>query len=83
MGSGRYAVLLVPIALYLLGLPNQGRAVKGINEMDTTQEAANYASMIALGPNPWLQLGRLGATVGSQAAEVASLSTTKRELSTI
>ncbi len=65
----RYAVLLVPVALFLLGLPNQGRAVKALENVDTTQEAMNVATFLALGPNPLLQLTPLAAATGGNNNE--------------
>jgi hypothetical protein len=67
----RYAVLLVPVALFLLGVPNEGRAVKAIEHVDTTQEAKNYAAILALGPNPFQQLVPLAAAMRGNVREVA------------
>jgi hypothetical protein len=49
----RYVVLLVPVILFMLGLPNKGpdAGVKNV-EMDFSKEASGYARLISLGPDP-------------------------------
>src|SRR5436305_831344 len=47
----RYVLLLVPIILFLLGLPNKGPAAKeAAVALDMTQINAGYAGMIASAP---------------------------------
>lgn len=47
----RYVLLLVPIVLFLLGLPNKGpQAGAATVHVDLTQEAAGYGGMIASAP---------------------------------
>jgi uncharacterized membrane protein YcgQ (UPF0703/DUF1980 family) len=47
----RYVLLLVPIILFLLGLPNKGPQAKAAAvHVDLTHEAAGYAGMIASSP---------------------------------
>jgi len=52
----RYVVLLLPIMLFLLGLPNKGPAVQGSSiPVDLTHESIGYATLVAAG-NPMQQL---------------------------
>ena len=54
----RYVVLLVPIILFLLGLPNKGPAVQDMNiKIDTTKEAISYAALVTAAPYGNVQLG--------------------------
>jgi hypothetical protein len=49
----RYVVLLVPVILFMLGLPNKGPEVKAMQvAVDYTPEATGYARLIALGHSP-------------------------------
>jgi uncharacterized repeat protein (TIGR03943 family) len=58
----RYVVLLVPIILFMLGLPNKGPEVNAIEvKIDFTKEAANYARVLAAGPAPLAMLGMVSA----------------------
>ncbi len=53
----RYVVLLVPIMLFLLGLPNKGpKVVAATAHVDMTEEAIAYAGLVAEGVDPWQQL---------------------------
>jgi hypothetical protein len=46
----RYVVLLLPIMLFLLGLPNKGPAVQGASTpVDLTHESIGYATLVASG----------------------------------
>jgi hypothetical protein len=80
----RYVVLLIPIMLFLLGLPNRGLTVQGAH-VDTTQDVAGWAGLAALGPSPLQQAAALavlqidpGATqvtirLGDQVGELSDL----------
>jgi hypothetical protein len=47
----RYVLLLVPIILFLLGLPNKGPEARAVEvHLDTWQEAASFSGMIASAP---------------------------------
>jgi hypothetical protein len=47
----RYVLLLVPIILFLLNLPNKGPQAQAVSfHVDSTHEAAGYAGMIASAP---------------------------------
>jgi hypothetical protein len=62
----RYVVLLVPIILFLLGLPNSGPKAKAHEVAITTtdaQSAPAYASVIGVGTLPLQQLVLAAATV--------------------
>jgi uncharacterized membrane protein YcgQ (UPF0703/DUF1980 family) len=48
----RYVVLLVPIMLYLLGLPSKGLPLTEAAPVDQVAEAKLVAPMVALGPCP-------------------------------
>jgi uncharacterized membrane protein YcgQ (UPF0703/DUF1980 family) len=54
----RYVVLLVPIMLYLLGLPSRGLSVKA-GEIDMTREAVGWAGLVTMGPSPLQQVAAL------------------------
>ena len=46
----RYVVLLLPIMLFLLGLPNKGPSVQGATiPVDLTHESLGYATLVAAG----------------------------------
>jgi hypothetical protein len=80
----RYVVLLIPIMLFLLGLPNRGLTVQTAH-VDTTHDVAGWAGLAALGPSPLQQVAALavlqidpGATqvtirLGNQVAELSDL----------
>jgi hypothetical protein len=48
----RYVVLLVPLMLYLLGLPSKALPLGDGGPVDITKEAVLYSSVVALGPAP-------------------------------
>jgi hypothetical protein len=51
----RYGVLLLPIMLYLMRLPNEGFSVEGAGpaiQLDLTKEAAKACTLLAAGPAP-------------------------------
>jgi hypothetical protein len=48
----RYVVLLVPLMLYLLGLPSKALPLGDAGAVDVTKEAMLYSSLVALGPAP-------------------------------
>lgn len=56
----RYVVVLVPVMLFLLGLPSSGPKVTHKDMLDLTEEAKQYAGLVALGPQPlqaaWFQV---------------------------
>ena len=53
----RYVVLLLPIMLFLLGLPNKGPAVHGASTpVDLTNESIGYATLVAGGALPLQQV---------------------------
>jgi hypothetical protein len=54
----RYVVLLIPIMLFLLGLPNRGLTVQTAH-LDTTHDVAGWAGLAALGPSPLRQASAL------------------------
>jgi hypothetical protein len=54
----RYVVLLIPIMLFLLGLPSRGLNVQAAH-VDTTQDVAGWAGLAALGPSPLGQTAAL------------------------
>jgi hypothetical protein len=49
----RYVVLLLPVMLYLLGLPNKLPPVTGAASFDLTEEAQAYAAVVAAAPVPF------------------------------
>jgi hypothetical protein len=53
----RYVVLLIPILLFVLGLPNKGPQVRAATaQVDMTQEGIGYAMLIESGGDPLKQL---------------------------
>jgi hypothetical protein len=55
----RYVVLLIPIMLFLLGLPSKGPALNanlGKIEVDFTEEAMQAATFVSVGPSGWAQI---------------------------
>jgi hypothetical protein len=55
----RYMILLVPVILYLLGLPNKLPDVGASNiqvQGAFTKEATGYGALVAAGPTQWSQL---------------------------
>jgi len=53
----RYVVLLLPIMLFLLGLPNKGPAVHGASTpVDMTHESIGYATVVSGGALPLQQV---------------------------
>lgn len=66
----RYVVLLVPVILFMLGLPNKGPEVQGKEvdiKVDTTQEAMGYAGMVALGPSPLAMISEVAVLFRDRA----------------
>jgi hypothetical protein len=51
----RYVVLLVPVMLFLLGVPRESPGVGGTAEVDFRREASVAVGVVALGPLPLLQ----------------------------
>jgi hypothetical protein len=72
----RYAVLLVPIALFLLGVPNEGRQVKAVDDADvgglqqfkTTLKVPEVAGVLSA--SPLLQTVLVAATTKKNEREV-------------
>jgi hypothetical protein len=65
----KYVLLLLPIMLYLLGLPNKLPPVRGSAVvLDVTQEARSYASLVALGGAPLQQAALVGTAFGDHAS---------------
>jgi hypothetical protein len=66
----RYVVLLIPIILFLLGLPNKGPKAKAVDvsitRTDDVSAGPAYATMVGLGPLPWHQAALAAATVGEK-----------------
>lgn len=52
----RYVVLLVPVLLFLLGVPNRGPRVKAAPVVDLSTDLAGPAGLVALGADSWAQL---------------------------
>jgi hypothetical protein len=72
----RYVVLLVPILLFLLGLPNKLPALIADTQTkaDFTQEATGYAQLVALGPPSFAQMAATPAAFpGDAGGEVIEL----------
>jgi hypothetical protein len=64
----RYVVLLIPIILFLLGLPSRPPQIVAKEiVIDTRAEAEHAARLTALGASGWQQLGFLAASVQDQA----------------
>jgi hypothetical protein len=64
----RYVVLLVPIILFLLGLPSRPPQIVAQEiVIDTRAEAEHAARLTGLGVDGWQQLGFLAASVQDQA----------------
>jgi hypothetical protein len=64
----RYVVLLIPIILFLLGLPSRPPQLSAeMIVVDTRAEAEQAARLTALGHDGWQQLGLLAASVQDQA----------------
>ena len=58
----RYVLLLVPVILFFLGIPNEPPPVKAVTpEVDHSREASFTTSWIAMAamPSPWMQAGKL------------------------
>lgn len=68
----RYVVLLVPIMLFLLGLPARGLNAQAV-EMDMTREATGWGSLLALGPAPLQQVVALVALTTDPTVEEARI----------
>lgn len=68
----RYVVLLVPIILFMLGLPNKPmRAVAGAGaDMLAKQEVAGYVALVTAGNDLWRGLF-FSAALGGDASEIA------------
>jgi hypothetical protein len=67
----RYVVILVPIILFLLGLPNKPPAVmanQGRSAVALAPEAETHVFSIGLGPNPLVQLTSLNAVLHGDVA---------------
>lgn len=61
----RYVVLLVPIMLYLLGLPASGPRIQAREHtLNLSADAGVYSSLIGLGSSPLAQLTLAGAYYG-------------------
>ncbi len=52
----RYVVVLIPIILYLLGYPREGPSVGATEAISFDREAKAYASIVATGHDPLVQL---------------------------
>jgi DUF1980 C-terminal domain len=53
----RYVIMLLPIMLFLLGLPNKGpEAREPTHKVDTSQDAAGFAGLIAAAPDNAVQV---------------------------
>jgi hypothetical protein len=64
----RYVVLLIPIILFLLGLPSRPPQIVAQEVViDTRAEAEQAARLTGLGVDGWQQLGFLAASVQDQA----------------
>jgi uncharacterized membrane protein YcgQ (UPF0703/DUF1980 family) len=59
----RYVLLLIPLTLYLLGLPNKALPIGGGSEVDTSRDVVKLAQVVALGPLP---LGQAVLAAGAQ-----------------
>jgi hypothetical protein len=68
----RYVVLLLPIILFLLGLPSKGPAIQQQNvTVDLTEEALYGAALTSLAHNGWSQLGVIAKALYDQIEEEA------------
>jgi hypothetical protein len=68
----RYVVLLVPIMLFLLGLPARGLNANAV-EVDMTQEAITWGRVLALGPAPLQQTVALVALTTDYTVKEATI----------
>jgi hypothetical protein len=65
----RYVVLLLPIMLYLLGLPNKPPSAAGAAmKLDVTQDVQSFAGLVALSASPLQPLG-LAASLDADRIE--------------
>ncbi len=65
----RYVVAMLPIMLFLLGMPNKGpqaRAEDVKTQADFTQEAIEMVRIAASGTDPFVKLGAIGALLDEQ-----------------
>ncbi len=70
----RYVLLLVPIILFLLGLPNKGPLARAeVVQLDMTRIAAGYAGMVASAPTSEGQLLSWVAAMYSDTTEEAPI----------
>ncbi|MBM4069316.1 MAG: hypothetical protein FJ271_10270 [Planctomycetes bacterium] len=68
----RYVIVLVPIILFLLGLPNKLPELRGdAVAVDLTQEAMSYASLVAASQRPSSAALALGALFAEPAVDIA------------
>lgn len=65
----RYVLLLVPIILFLLGLPNKPPEIRGeAVQLDMSQEAASVAGLLGTGMEPLASAVTAGALLAESAA---------------
>jgi hypothetical protein len=65
----RYVLLLVPIMLFLLGLPNKGPQIHASNtQVDMSHESAAYAGLIANAAHPLQQLAMSAALAAEESS---------------
>jgi hypothetical protein len=57
----RYVVLMVPLVLFLLGLPRKGREVDDVNAGFTPYAIAEEVALIGSGAEPWSHLAYVGS----------------------
>lgn len=82
----RYVVMLVPIVLFLLGLPNKGpRAADHSDEeariAELVRESSQAASLV--GSGPWSRIGLLGKIAGDDAVGQVIPTTFKEVLESV
>jgi hypothetical protein len=61
-------VLLVPVMLFLLGVPMQAPSVTGTAQVDVRREVSTPVGMVGQGPNPWMQISALAVALDDPLA---------------
>lgn len=65
----RYVLLLIPIILFLLGLPNKPPDLKAqVTQVDLSQEAASYAGLVGSSANFWAGMAEAAGHEADSAA---------------
>jgi hypothetical protein len=69
----RYALLLLPVALFLAGFPREIQGVEAVKDIDTSHEAVAFARILAAGPSPLSQVVATGQALIDPVAEKATV----------